>query len=56
MNEMTPEQQKARKKRYYIYAGIGFFLLVVIIALAYRNKHERDMNRRYQNDDRIYAV
>ena len=56
MNEMTPEQQKARKKRYYIYAGIGFFLLVVIIALAYRNKHERDMNRRYQNDNRIYEV
>ena len=56
MNDMSPEQQKAKRKRMYIYAGIGFFLLIVIIALAYRNKHERDMNRRYQNDNRIYEV
>ena len=56
MNEMTPEQQKAKKRRMYIYIGVGFFILVIIIALAYRNKHERDMNRRYQNDNRIYEV
>ena len=56
MNEMTPEQQKAKKKRMYIYIGIGFFLLVIIIALAYRNKRENDMNRRFQNDNRIYAA
>ena len=56
MNEMTPEQQKAKKKRMYIYGGVGFFLLVIIILLAYRNKHERDMNRRFQQDDRIYGI
>ena len=56
MNEMTPEQQKARKKRMYIYGGIGFFLLVVVIALCYRSKHERDMNKRFQNDNRIYEL
>ena len=48
MNEMSPEQQKAKKKRMYIYGGIGFFLLVVIIALIYRNKHEKNLNRRLQ--------
>jgi hypothetical protein len=36
--------------------GIGLFLLVIIIALAYRNKRENDMNRRFQNDNRIYAA
>ena len=41
MNEMTPEQQKAKKRRMYIYMGIGLFLLVIIIALAYRNKKEK---------------
>ena len=56
MNEMTPEQQKAKRRRMYIYSGIGFFLLVIIILICYRNKHERDMNRRYQNDNRIYAA
>lgn len=56
MNEMTPEQQKARRKRYYIYAGVGFFLFVIIVLLAYRNKHEREMNRRFQNDNRIYGI
>ena len=56
MNEMTPEQQKAKRKRMYIYGGVGFFLLVVIVLLAYRSKHERDMNRRYQNDNRIYGI
>ena len=56
MNEMTPEQQKTRRKRYYIYAGVGFFLFVIIVLLAYRNKHEREMNRRFQNDNRIYGI
>ena len=56
MNEMTPEQQKARRKRYYIYAGVAFFLFVIVVLLAYRNKHERDMNRRFQNDNRIYGI
>ena len=38
MNENTPEQQKAKKKRMYLYGGIGLFILVVIIFLIYRNK------------------
>ena len=54
MNENTPEQLKAKKKRMYIYAGVGFFILLIIIALIYRNKHLRD--RRYQNDNRIYQI
>ena len=45
MNENTPEQQKAKKKRMYIYAGIGCFIFVIIIFLIYRNKHIRE--RRY---------
>ena len=36
--------------------GQKIFRVIVIIALAYRNKHERDMNRRYQSDNRIYEV
>ena len=56
MNEMTPQQQKEKRKRMYIYAGVGFFILIIIILLAYRSKHERDLNRRYQNDNRIYAA
>ena len=54
MNENTPEQRKAKKKRMYIYAGIGCFILLVIIVLVYRNKRLRD--RRYQNDNRIYEM
>lgn len=54
MNEMTPEQQKAKKKKMYIYLGVGFFLLIVIIACAYyRRKQEKEM-RRYQSEHRIY--
>ena len=49
LNEMTPEQQKAKKKRYYIYAGVGFFLFIVIILLAYRNRKENRNARRHRN-------
>ena len=49
LNEMTPEQQKARRKRMYIYAGVGFFLIVIIILLAYRNKKDRAIGRRFGN-------
>jgi hypothetical protein len=44
MNDNTPEQQKAKKKRMYLYGGIGFFILVVIIILIYRNK-QRERRR-----------
>ena len=44
MNDNTPEQQKAKKKRMYLYGGIGFFILVVIIFLIYRNK-QRERRR-----------
>ena len=46
MNDMTPEKQKKQKQKNYIYLGIGFFLLVVIIALVYRNAHENKQNIR----------
>ena len=49
LNEMTPEQQKARRKRMYIYAGVGFFLIVIIILLAYRNKKDRAIGSRFRN-------
>ena len=48
LNEMTPEQQKARR-RMYIYAGVCFFLAVIIILLCYRNRKERNMGRRFRN-------
>ena len=48
LNEMTPEQQKAKRQRYYIYAGIGFFLFVVIVLIAYRNRKEGRNARRHQ--------
>ena len=51
LNEMTPEQQKAKKKRYYIYAGVGFFLFIVIILLAYRNSKENRNARRHRNSE-----
>ena len=46
---MTPEQQKARRKRMYIYAGVGFFVIVIILLLAYRNKKDRAIGRRFRN-------
>ena len=46
MNDMTPEKQKKQKQKNYIYLGIGFFLLVVIIALVYRNAYENKQNIR----------
>ena len=49
LNEMTPEQQKARRRRMYIYAGVCFFLAVIIILLCYRNRKERNMGRRFRN-------
>ena len=49
LNEMTPEQRKARRKRMYIYAGVCFFLIVIIILLVYRNKKEKAMGRRFRN-------
>ena len=49
LNEMTPEQQKARRRRIYIYAGVCFFLAVIIILLCYRNRKERNMGRRFRN-------
>ena len=55
MNDMTPTQQKAKRQRMYIYAGVGFFILVIIIILCYRNKHEKEMNRRFPIDNRIYS-
>ena len=47
LNEMTPEQKKAKRKRMYIYAGIGFFLVIIIILLCYRNKKERHRAARH---------
>lgn len=56
MNEMTPEQQKAKRKKMYIYGGVGFIIIFFIIVLCYRNKREREMNKKFQNDNRIYEV
>jgi hypothetical protein len=47
LNEMTPEQKKAKRKRMYIYAGIGFFLVIIVILLCYRNKKERHRAARH---------
>ena len=46
MNDMTPEKQKSKKQKNYIYFGIGFFLVVVILALIYRNVQESKKNQR----------
>ena len=54
MNEMTPEQQKAKRKKMYIYGGVGFIIIFFIVVLCYRNKREREMNKKFQNDNRIY--
>ena len=56
MNEMTPEQQKAKRKKMYIYGGVGFIIIFFIVVLCYRNKREREMNKKFQNDNRIYEV
>ena len=49
LNEMTPEQKKAKRKRMYIYAGVGFFVVIIIILLAYRSKKERALGRRLRD-------
>jgi len=51
MNEMTPHQLKEKRKKRYIFVGVAFFLLVVIVLLCYRNKREHQMNRRLPNDE-----
>ena len=51
LNEMTPEQQKARRKRMYIYAGVGFFLFIIIVLLVYINKREQKIGRRFRNPE-----
>ena len=53
LNDMTPEQKKAKRKRMYIYAGIGFFVVIIIILLVYRSRKERAMGRRlrYPNEE-----
>lgn len=49
LNEMTPEQQKARRKRMYIYGGVCFFLILIIIFLVYRNRKEKNIARRFRD-------
>ena len=49
LNDMTPEQKKAKRKRMYIYAGIGFFVVIIIILLVYRSRKERAMGRRLRD-------
>ena len=46
MNEMTPQQLKAKRQKTYIFGGVAFFLVVIVILLCYRNKREDRMNRR----------
>ena len=40
LNEMTPQQQKARRNRMFIYGGVGFFLFLIVLLLCYKNRKE----------------